>query len=196
MLNWFGSDPINTCRIIPDSNSSWLQIGAADLVQSWWAGRVRRWWLDLSIQGRKDYKRSITTVKNWQCFSKHFLGVFYDTYVLFGPPISRSQTILMLKTYLLALLISIARQLWFLLLIIILTSCRERHCFPGNRHGQVLDWRYTHCPWLGPWDRPWLVQLRDSFCPRSSPSSSLPWCMSHRNRVDCNSRNRRASKEK
>ena len=29
----------------------------AGLVQSWWAGQVRRWWLDLFIQGTQEEKR-------------------------------------------------------------------------------------------------------------------------------------------
>ena len=29
----------------------------AGIVQSWWAGQVRQWWLDLSIQGTEEEKR-------------------------------------------------------------------------------------------------------------------------------------------
>lgn len=29
----------------------------AGIVQSWWAGQVKRWWLDLSIQGTDEEKR-------------------------------------------------------------------------------------------------------------------------------------------
>ena len=41
-------------------NPTWtlacICIGAA-LVQSWWAGQVKRWWLDLFIQGTQEEKR-------------------------------------------------------------------------------------------------------------------------------------------
>jgi phosphatidylinositol glycan class F len=40
----------------PTWTLTWICLGAG-LVQSWWAGRVRRWWLDLSIQGTQEEKR-------------------------------------------------------------------------------------------------------------------------------------------
>jgi phosphatidylinositol glycan class F len=85
----------------------------AGLVQSWWAGQVKRWSLDLFIQGTKDEKRMqrafhdsnklIMFLKAW---AATFLASFliHVILVLFGAPISS----LVLKTYLLALLISIA----------------------------------------------------------------------------------------
>jgi GPI ethanolamine phosphate transferase 2/3 subunit F len=42
-------------------NPTWtlacICIGAS-LVQSWWAGQVNRWWLDLSIQGTEEEERT------------------------------------------------------------------------------------------------------------------------------------------
>ena len=41
--------------------------------------------------------------------------------------------------------------------------CRARSCFPCNRdHHWMLDWRYSHCSWLG--------------SPLAGESSENPWC--------------------
>jgi len=85
----------------------------ASIVQSWWAGKIRHWWLDLSIQGTDEEKRMqkafhdskklMTFFRAWAAtFSASF--VIYIILMLLGAPISS----LVLKTYLLALLISIA----------------------------------------------------------------------------------------
>jgi len=85
----------------------------AGLVQSWWARQVRRWWLDLYIQGTVEEKRmqgAFHDSKRLTMFLQAWAATFsvsliiHVILVLFGAPISS----FILKTYLLALLISIA----------------------------------------------------------------------------------------
>ncbi|KIM41241.1 hypothetical protein M413DRAFT_445279 [Hebeloma cylindrosporum] len=82
------------------------------ILQSWWAGWTRDWWLKLGIRGTSDEKRmerALHTGQKFNAFLNSYGATFASSFlfhlilILFGAPISSH----ILKTYLLALLVSI-----------------------------------------------------------------------------------------
>ncbi|KDR76870.1 hypothetical protein GALMADRAFT_155582 [Galerina marginata CBS 339.88] len=102
---------LEALTVNPTSTLLYICIGAV-VLQSWWAGWIRDWWLRLGVRGTEDERRTEIAFLDRQKLSISLFAwaatlaasvMVHCILVLFGAPI----TSLCLKTYLLALLISI-----------------------------------------------------------------------------------------
>ncbi|KAF9556077.1 hypothetical protein CPC08DRAFT_737179 [Agrocybe pediades] len=102
---------LEALTVDPTTTLLYICLGAV-VLQSWWAGWVREWWLKMGVRGTEDEKRTEIARLNsrklsisrdaWAATFATSLMIHFIL-ILFGAPI----TSLSLKTYFLALLISI-----------------------------------------------------------------------------------------
>jgi len=174
----------------PTHTLAWLTVGAAFL-QSWWAGWLRQWWLEIVIQG-SDSERKIGRARyehqKFQAFKHAWLATLtasvaaHVLIVLFGAPI----TSYVIKTYLLALLISImtvycpafvigdplhvtspstVRQTWARLFVEFSADNTVERTMVYQAIGTIFGSWLGNIPIALDWDRPWQAwPLAPAFC--------------------------------